>query len=230
MVCAIYNRPARHILLFHRHVCHIYCNINHYFFSYPIGEPNDRRDFVRCAIVSSIFNIDLRAFAQEDDDWSVFQKMSGVFLKLIESTNPIADFITKKKFVGFLRDIRYVLGQIHELKSNIRSLLDNGNCNETDLKLARSYASLLKAELGTLLSQITLLGNCVKPTGIRAEIEEIGSAIEQLEYSKAWIFHPEVFCEINIAERASLSSYIENSINFVKKSESALDDLIDKLA
>jgi hypothetical protein len=163
------------------------------------------------------------------DDWAPFNSLASVFLSLIQATDPIADFIEKKRFVRFLNHMNETLGEIITTKRHIRTDLSTAACSDgaptTAIESARDLSRLLEV----LEAQIETLAICIRPADVRRETETIVERMSGIRAGKAWISSVDQYCAMSSGGRDELLNDINASADIVQDAQSQLGDLLAKL-
>ncbi|MEX2745604.1 hypothetical protein AB3480_30735 [Rhizobium mongolense] len=165
------------------------------------------------------------------EDWQVFGKLAAIFTSILQATDPIADLITKARFVRLLQQMDGSINTILNTKRNILSSIMAATCSDgNSLEAALRATAGLTADLNTLAAQIETLSVCVKPPEARKAAEDAGDELYSLMTTrKIWIGRIPSYCGMDTNAKSELRSEIQTSIDIVAKSRDALGSLIDRL-
>ncbi|MGO7658266.1 hypothetical protein ACC702_23825 [Rhizobium ruizarguesonis] len=102
----------------------------------------DRRSFIVAASLMLLWPArSSTAQSGPAEDWQVFGKLAAIFTSVLQATDPIADLITKARFVRLLQQIDGSINTILNAKRDILSSIEaatcgDGNSPETALRVA----------------------------------------------------------------------------------------------
>ena len=168
----------------------------------------------------------------ESEDWGVFSKLAGVFVAIQAATQPIADGITRLKFVRFLNGVQGPLTDILREKNAVLDALEIGTCT-TDARTVEAMATRPAQRiipLVTVLQQkVATLSTAIKPGDTRQAATQLANDMSRLQSRKMWVHQLDGFCESPPAERAAFFARVKQSIAIVQEAQKKLDALLDHL-
>lgn len=193
----------------------------------------DRRQFlVLCALAIATGPSPAAAGDQAELDWASFDQLASVFLSLVHATDPIADFIEKRRFIGFLDDVNETLGDIIADKRDIYFRLDSAACSDeenTPIEAVESSRDLSRL-LQVLESEIKTLGVCVRISEIREDAFDLSDQMSSIRGGKAWISRVDDYCRMSAGDdRKGFLQEIKTSTQMVSAAQKQLGELLTKL-
>jgi hypothetical protein len=193
----------------------------------------DRRLFIAGSVTVLMLSLGANAVPpDESEDWGVFSKLAGIFVAIQAATQPIADGITRLKFVRFLNGIQGPLTDILREKNAVLDALEIGTCT-TDARTVEAMASRPAQRiipLVTLLQQkVATLSTAIKPGDTRQAATELANDMSRLQSRKMWVHQLNGFCGRPPADRAAFVARVKQSIAIVQEAQKKLDALLDHL-
>jgi hypothetical protein len=193
----------------------------------------DRRGFVAASLILAT----APGLAQPADsvasDWGVFSKMADLFRNIQGSLDPIANGITRLKFVRFLNSINAPLADLLREKRTVDTAFRLASCEgdaTTVQRLASEAARQIMPLVDTLQQQVKKLASAIKPAGTRAEATALANELGSLRSRKMWVDRTNSFCGLSPDRRAEFRAEVQASIEIVMRAQKQLDALIDKLS
>lgn len=170
------------------------------------------------------------AYTNHGGDWSVFSALGVCIEQIRASTDPIANHITKARFLWFLNRIQLTLFDLEEQKRIIRQTLSRANCvgdAVTVTELAGEAADRIKPLLTQLSDQIRELVPAIKPAGSRSLATQLVANMVTLRDSKLWIHHVPHYCHLPMEDRAPFVAEVKASVGYVADARTKLNALMD---
>ena len=191
----------------------------------------------RTFLAGSLILISAPALAVDQDsmdqEWGVFTRLAKLFEDLRAATDPIADGITKLKFVKFLNGINGPLTDILRDKRMVESVLSIGTCAGdavTMQSLASRAADAIVPLVSTLEEKVRTLSTAIKPAGSRQAAMTLANQLGGLGGRKMWIHRTKAFCSGSPAQRAAFLKEVRGSISIVENAQKTLDTLIEQMS
>jgi len=193
----------------------------------------DRRSFLALsALFATSWLTPAAAQSQAESDWASFNGLASVFLSLIHATDPIADFIEKRRFVSFLDDVNETLVEMISEKQDIYNKLDSAACSDgesTPIEAIESSRDLSRL-LQVLQAEIQTLGLCIRISEIREQTLSLADQMSSIRGGKAWISRVNDYCRTAAGEdRKRFLAEIKTSTEMVSAAQRGLGDLLTKL-
>ena len=168
----------------------------------------------------------------EGDDWGVFSKLAGIFVAIQAATDPIANGITRLKFVKFLNGIQEPLGEILREKKAVLEALEIGTCKDdarTVEEMASRPAQRIIPLVIVLQQKVRTLSSAIKPGGTRQLATKLAEELGSLQSRKMWIHEVRGFCGKSPTARAAFVARVKHSIAIVQEAQQKLNALLDHL-
>jgi hypothetical protein len=168
------------------------------------------------------------------DGWhETFAEIPKIFLDLMKSVDPIADWITRKRFLRFLERMDRTITSVEISLRTLLRLLEQARCEPESgadiLQKAIQEIINLSDAVATLSDQTRLLALSVKPENVRAEAMQVADRLTSLvEMRDQWINEVSSYCGRSPSERTDIRGRIESGLNSVHESRAPLYELIQR--
>lgn len=176
------------------------------------------------------------AFAQpgnQDNDEGVFARLSGLFVALVEATDPIAEGITKIKFTRFLNSMIGPLSDIAQQKRAVLAALELNACGADAARfqdVARSATGEILRLAGTLGTLTRTLATAIKPGGTRNLALRTESELRNVINGKFWIDDINRYCSMSPAQKSAFRANVARSSASVSRCRTDLERLLETLS
>ncbi|MGE4304267.1 MAG: hypothetical protein AB7E24_09570 [Novosphingobium sp.] len=194
----------------------------------------ERRLFLASAASAALlFVMPERAAAQLDGDWAAFEGLGGLFERLRQITDPIADNISRTKFLWFLNRLQEPLWDILQEKGNVQRALRIADCagdRRSVIALADQSARKIVPLADELSNRMRVLASAIKPADTRQEAAQLADRLGALQNRKMWTNRVGQFCGDNAAGRQRFLAEVEASIAVVKEARLRLENLMEKIS
>ena len=175
-------------------------------------------------------------FAQASDgDWISFDRLARAFNALLNASNPIADTVTRLKFVDFLRDVKRPIDRIMAAKRDVLEMLQHPSCSPGHpasaswMAAAGEAANRIVPLVAQLAAQLDTLHGAIRPSGVGNEVRAIAEGLRSMQTRKMWIDRVDDYCNTGPAQRTEFRREVAGSHNRVRIVAIQLDSLIDRL-
>lgn len=168
----------------------------------------------------------------DDDDWAVFSTLASVFASVMEATDPIADGITRLKFVRFLNSIHGPLADITHEKQVVLDTLLSAQCTgdaATIRLLAGAAAARIVPLVAVLESRVRVLSTAIKPPGTREAAAKLADSMRGLQSRKMWVHRIDGYCHGSPQARSAFLAEVRRSASMAHDARVKLDGLLDHL-
>jgi hypothetical protein len=194
----------------------------------------DRRSFLGLAAGLAAFpNAAIAAPRRlADDDWAIFSKLASLFASVMEATDPIADGITRLKFVRFLNSIHGPLADIIREKQVVLDTLLSAQCTgdaTTIRSLAGGAAEKIVPLVKVLEGHVRVLSTAIKPAGTREAAAKLADSMHGLQSRKMWVHRISSYCHGSPQARSAFLAEVRRSASMAADARSKLDGLLDHL-
>ena len=200
------------------------------------GSMIDRRRFMAAIACAVAVGTAHPLLAQSDDgDWVNFDRLARAFNALLNAPNPIADTVTRLKFVDFLRDVKRPVNRIRSAKREVLEMLQPPSCSSHPDSASRMAAAAQAARrivplVSQLATHLDTLHDAIRPQGISNNVRAIAEGLRSMQSRKMWVNRVSSYCGRTPNQRTDFRQEVADSHNRVLIVAIQLDSLIDRLS